>query len=254
MADHAGQVEAASAVAIPERGIKPTCIACGRSEGDFRRRERDGVVLEMSEPCPPLARCEKCGAFSCPDCMAEGDCCAQVAKDKEAGQVKAPTDAATAAALDHLREIERLNEEYLAAIEERDEDAERAKGSRKRAEVLGEELAHFIKTGAAPMPLFDQPPAETPEDDIAWRAVGLESLTDPALTPGTVLKLRAAKIDTMGDLADYSAAHEGFMDIPGVGSETREKIQAAVDAYWKRNPRAQTQEPTPEDTTGGLDA
>jgi hypothetical protein len=150
-------------------------------------------------------------------------------------EAKPPADEG-AVAIDLVAENTRRARKVIALATKRDSTKLAAKAAKDEWEAEADGYVAWAAQMGEPLPLFDSPPAAAVYN--AWRAVGLEQLTDPGLSPGLVVKLRAAKLDSLGDLADYSQAHEGFMDIDGVGPAAREKIQAAVDAYWRKNPLA----------------
>ena len=70
-------------------------------------------------------------------------------------------------------------------------------------------------------------------DGEAWKNVPVDTLGLPA---GIVAALAEADIDTLGKIADYSASGRRLTDIANIGTAKAEKIEAACEAYWKRNP------------------
>lgn len=56
---------------------KRACEVCGRKEGDCV----DLSGLPDGIPLGPVARCELCGRWACPDCSHESDCCFAEADD-----------------------------------------------------------------------------------------------------------------------------------------------------------------------------
>lgn len=78
------------------------------------------------------------------------------------------------------------------------------------------------------LPFSDQLPPEE-----AWKAVELSTLIN-----GAVLKsLEKAKLKTVGQLADYSAANRRLVDIKGITEEKAEQINEALSNFWKSNPQ-----------------
>lgn len=83
-------------------------------------------------------------------------------------------------------------------------------------------------------------PAQPAEDD-SWRNVKLEDLTDPPIPKSILQKLNDAQLYTLGELTNWTAADGGrkrITDIPGVGTQAAEKIEAATTAFWERRSKA----------------
>ena len=77
--------------------------------------------------------------------------------------------------------------------------------------------------------------------DEGWKTVGLAGLKDPAIPAGLLKRLDAAGIGTLGDLAAHQEKHPDFplsYTVTGVGEVSQGKIEAAVDAFWKRRATA----------------
>lgn len=65
-----------------------------------------------------------------------------------------------------------------------------------------------------------------------WMSVPVDTLGLPA---GIVAALAEADIDTLGKIADYTAAGKRLTDIANIGTAKAEKIENACAEYWKRN-------------------
>lgn len=122
---------------------------------------------------------------------------------------------------------------------------ERAADAKKVFDGLVEQLLELIRKVKNPpsMPLFDgvsepQPAASenTQVDDMAWRAVPLsEALV--GLPESIIVSLNESNLQTMGELADWTAAYGGrnkLTDIPGIGPAKAEKIEQALVDFWAR--------------------
>ena len=79
--------------------------------------------------------------------------------------------------------------------------------------------------------LFNQP--KEPAEDEAWRKV---FIGDIGLGEAITEKLIQADINELGKLADWSNGGKLLTDLPGIGTQTAEKINDALAAFWqKRN-------------------
>jgi hypothetical protein len=89
--------------------------------------------------------------------------------------------------------------------------------------------------------LFD-PPKKAPAED-AWKKEPLgKVLAAAGLSEKVIEKLAEADLKTVGDLAAYVNADGGrqkLTDIKGVGPATAEKIEAALEQFWKDRDAAQ---------------
>lgn len=82
----------------------------------------------------------------------------------------------------------------------------------------------------------ESPATAGPVDPNAWRAVPISDLN---LLPGLVAILAenpSKPIKTIGDLADWSAARRPLTEISKVGEAKAEKIEAAMDEFWRKHP------------------
>lgn len=159
----------------------------------------------------------------------------------------ATLDAAVAAVAEKQRKAEAfdkiaaMNKDVAKAAREAHAASENAKAKKKAWEARVAELQSAIVAAEEPppMPLFDAKPGTNgeyhPADD-SWRAETLaEALKD--VSEAVIAKLHAANLHTVGELADFTAADGGrkrITDVPGIGGATAEKIDAALEAFWKR--------------------
>lgn len=82
----------------------------------------------------------------------------------------------------------------------------------------------------------EAPAASGPVDPNAWRAVPISDLD---LLPGLVAILAenpSKPIKTIGDLADWTSARRPLTEISKVGEAKAEKIEAALDDFWRKHP------------------
>lgn len=97
------------------------------------------------------------------------------------------------------------------------------------------------------MPLFageTKTAGEQSPADETWKKVRLCDLKDPALPEGILCRLEQAEIRTLGDLAARAEDHGQLISetVVGIGAAAQEKIEAAVDAFWKRRAASPTTE------------
>lgn len=118
----------------------------------------------------------------------------------------------------HLAEIEGLQAEY----DEAEQDWERAKDEaaalKKIAEEKARKLFQFIRALRQPLPLFD-----------VWRRHPVAEL---GLPDGVVAILCEAGLDTVGALADWTAAGKELTEIPHVGPAKAEAVREALERFW----------------------
>lgn len=134
-----------------------------------------------------------------------------------------------------------LNREVSRLTDEHEEAKAAASAVKKRLEAAQDRLnAHIRRVDQAheDMPLFDRgdpgADADAPAEPEAWRSFGIATLADFGLADTIVSKLTDAGIETIGDLADWTAM-KSLTDIPGVGGATAEKIESALEGFWKLN-------------------
>ena len=84
------------------------------------------------------------------------------------------------------------------------------------------------------VPLFDGlgEKAEGAEDD-SWREVELASLD---LSAKVLENLDAARLTTIGELADYSSNGGRLTQVAGIGPAAAEKIENALEGFWANHP------------------
>jgi hypothetical protein len=82
-------------------------------------------------------------------------------------------------------------------------------------------------------PLFDgKPGADIPADE-SWRQTPLDKIGTLGLGDKNVGgALRKAGIETLGQLADWTAGGKTLEDIPGIGSERAAFIEKQCDEFW----------------------
>ena len=111
--------------------------------------------------------------------------------------------------------------------------------------------------GPETLPLFDRAttvpgaaeavasPPEQPADE--WRCVAIEGNLE--LPKGLIGKLEVADIVTLGELVDAQGGqdgrHKGLRDIKGVGKAAVDKIEDAIEAYFRDNPQRPAVESEP---------
>lgn len=137
---------------------------------------------------------------------------------------------------------------------------ERAGDAKKVFDGLVEQLLELIRKVKNPpsMPLFDgvpEPNRASSETDVtctepqAWRSVPLsEALV--GLPEAIVTSLNESNLQTMGELADWTAAYGGrnkLTDIVGIGPAKAEKIEQTLVDFWARQ-KAVQDEPRSDDS------
>lgn len=70
-----------------------------------------------------------------------------------------------------------------------------------------------------------------------WNAVTLDEL---GITGKIAENLTNANLKTLGDIANYTRSY-AITDVNGIGPQKAEKVQAALDAWWKDHPQPETQ-------------
>jgi hypothetical protein len=111
-------------------------------------------------------------------------------------------------------------------------DKERAALSKKVYEAAVDDLQSVIRSETTLPPLLaglDGAPADG--DD--WRSVPLsEALA--GVSAGVLAKLAEAGLTTVGEMADYSAAHKELMDVPSIGRAKADAIEEALTCFWTK--------------------
>lgn len=169
----------------------------------------------------------------------------------EAAQEFEP-EASEAPEAESIRRIAKA--ERLAAIRRREwEDAkEVCKNLKALFEASMDELCKVIKRETESLPLFEsQAVAEAagpvePEDenemltveDQSWQEVPLADVLS-GLPPSIVSALNESGLKSVGELAGASKNPQfKLTDIPGIGPAKAEKMEAALEAFWKRRAEA----------------
>lgn len=101
------------------------------------------------------------------------------------------------------------------------------KEATSRRDRLVSELLGFLN----PLPLFDDPPA--PPDDKPSDAWKDEKIIALSLPDSINRALDDMNLTTIGKLAEYSKAGLLLTDIPGIGEGKAQKIEDALEHYWK---------------------
>lgn len=158
--------------------------------------------------------------------------------------VPSPSEAKLSAILDAQAAVRKANGQvykYEASVEE-------AKGCLKAAEKRRDELVcelldvidgqgRLTFSGTATLAPGDVTAAPAEE---AWRSVSIDQIGLPEKLASSLIE---AEIKTIGALADYTKEHE-LTDLPGIGPAKAEKIQNAMEAYWKEHPQTEQTEQT----------
>lgn len=144
-------------------------------------------------------------------------------------------DAKTKAELQALkarfRKIEDLESECRECslrMAEAAEAAEESKEAKKAYEAAVSRLRSAVRDATSGQQ--ELPFAEEPE---LWRAVTLAELE---ISGKLAESLTEAKLDTLGAIADYTAAGNLLTDLKGVGEKAAAKIEAATADWWGRHP------------------
>lgn len=167
----------------------------------------------------------------------------------EAGERVEPeaSEAPEVAILEEIAEAERAAHQKKLRWEALKEETKNAKAM---FDAAIDHLCMLIRSKTEEMPLFDQPAvAEAagpvdPEDDApqvedeSWRDVPLGDVLS-GLPPSIVSALNESGLKTVGELADASKNPQFKMtDIPGIGPVKAEKVEAALEEFWKRRAAA----------------
>ena len=149
--------------------------------------------------------------------------------------------------LEAVKEIEVFRREMLVNICAKETEVdlakydwelkkERAADAKKVFDGLVEQLLELIRKVKNPpsMPLVDGVPE--PQFTMAWRSVPLsEALV--GLPESIIVSLNESNLQTMGELADWTAAYGGrnkLTDLAGIGPAKAEKIEQALVDFWSR--------------------
>lgn len=167
----------------------------------------------------------------------------------EAAQEVEPeaSEAPEAESLRRIAEAERL---VATKRHEWQEVKEVAKNKKALFDASIDQLCRLIKQETSEMPLFEQPAvAEAagpvdPEDegfqaeDQSWWGVPLADVLS-GLPPSIIEALNESGLKSVGELADASKNPRfKLTEIPGIGPVKAEKVEAALEAFWKRRAEA----------------
>lgn len=151
-------------------------------------------------------------------------------------------DAKTKAELQALkarfRKIEDLESECRECSLRMAEAAEESKEAKKAYEAAVSRLRSAVRDATSGQQ--ELPFAEEPE---LWRAVTLAELE---ISGKLAESLTEAKLDTLGAIADYTAAGNLLTDLKGVGEKAAAKIEAATADWWERHPEMRPDEKASE--------
>lgn len=111
----------------------------------------------------------------------------------------------------------------------------------------------LIRAQAEDLPIFDNLGEKSEEDaDNSWREVELSSLD---LSAKVLENLDAARLTTIGELADYSANGGRLTQVAGIGPAAAEKIEDALEGFWANHPGlGEKAEPSAESQFGEIAA
>jgi hypothetical protein len=128
-------------------------------------------------------------------------------------------------------------------------DAEYAKQSKKSWEAAAKSLSKLIAKSGEKYPLFDREehgaPSTAPESaSEEWREVAIDILGNHGLSGAIIAKLIEVGIETIGHMADWTAGTGLYLnangtgrpltDLSGIGKAKAEKIEAALESFWRK--------------------
>jgi len=148
-------------------------------------------------------------------------------------KTEAPTDPSGELDREHLARI-RSAEKAVSKCEQRlaelKESVALAKANlREAVRDLREEIAD----GTGRLPFGEQ--GQAGGNGEAWRGVTIDELGLPV---GLLNKLFDTGCETLGQLADRTAAGKPLTDIKGIGQAAAEKIEKRIEQWWEKNPLA----------------
>ncbi|GAB4136632.1 MAG: hypothetical protein Kow0040_22840 [Thermogutta sp.] len=126
----------------------------------------------------------------------------------------------------HLADIRRARTKLRLAQLEQETALAEAKAAKLRMEAAQRELNRIIDAVPERQPLIDG--TEPASDD--WESTPIERL---ALGPAIDSALHEYGVYTIGLIADWTAADRRLTDINGIGEAEAERIEQALDIFWK---------------------
>jgi hypothetical protein len=78
-------------------------------------------------------------------------------------------------------------------------------------------------------------------EDESWKAVAIDVLAEgeKGVSEAVLACLRKREIETIGDLAAWTASGKQLADLDGIGKAKAERIEDAMEAFWRRRKRGQ---------------
>lgn len=73
-------------------------------------------------------------------------------------------------------------------------------------------------------------------EDESWKAVSIDALAEgeTGVSEALLACLRRREIETIGDLAAWTASGKQLADLDGIGKAKAERIEDAMEAFWRR--------------------
>ena len=163
-----------------------------------------------------------------------------------------PTTAANQHDLDRLHEIEEQERRVQKAEDQWKGLQQQTKAAKEAFDYTVDKLRQLIRErdGA---PLFNGNANETSINHESWRDTEVDDLGEHGLTIPVVAALKEADLNTLGDIADYTASGKLLTDIKGIGNAKAEAIENCMTRWFAANP---TQRPPSreEETDENTDA
>jgi len=133
---------------------------------------------------------------------------------------------------DYIRRIQAARAALRRAETEYEAAKEEARSAKKAWEEAVRHLTEVIDTGPQRLPLFDgpeqEPPAQQADDD--WKNVPITTLNLP---DGITKALHEAGLNTIGQIAEFTADGNPLTAIPKIGPAKAQKIEAALEKFWE---------------------
>jgi hypothetical protein len=141
----------------------------------------------------------------------------------------------------HLAAIIALQRECDVAESDYEQAKDEASALKKVWEAKAKKLFEYNRALSKPLPLFE-----------VWRQTPVAEL---GLSEGVVGILSEHGLDTVGKLADYTAAGKKLTDLPHMGEKKAESVTAALERFWREHPSEDATghdaPPAPDQTDGG---